>query len=289
MKLRAKTESGFTLLELLISVAMVAVLVMACLMAVRLAVASREAGTQKNDIHQRLRVLHERLNSTLRSSHLIFISPESQSLLGDEKEGPTDNTKILAFEGKPESIRFVTFSEKLMGGKNSPWMHEVRFYLQKNEETGLLEILLNERNFSPKNFFKQDSLELETGQTLRIAQDVAYLKFRYYYELSEEGKPESFSDEKTIKVSGEWADKIIAEPFDFKSNSGGDKSIGKNGDSIRLPRAVEVSVGLWGQVHPEKGHELQMFEFPSVIIPIQAGMVFERFGEEEEKSSASEE
>ena len=54
----------------------------------------------------------------------------------------------------------------------------------------MLEILLNERNFSPKNFFKQDSPSLEAGQTLRIAQGVAYLKFRYYYEILDEENSE---------------------------------------------------------------------------------------------------
>ena len=80
----------------------------------------------------------------------------------------------------------------------------------------MLEILLNERDFSPKSFFKKDSPELETGQTLRIAQDVAYLKFRYYYEISEEGNLSASSDEKPVKVSGEWTDKIIRNPLILK-------------------------------------------------------------------------
>ena len=164
----------------------------------------------------------------------------------------------------------------------------VHFYLQKSEETGLLEILLNERNFSPKNFFKPDLTGQETGQILRIAQDVAYLKFKYYYEISEEGNKESSSDEKPLKVSGEWTDKIITEPFDFKSNSGSDKSIGKNGEPVRLPRIVEVSVGLWKPGRPEEGIEPLKVELPPTLIPIQTGMVFERF-EEEEESDASEE
>jgi prepilin-type N-terminal cleavage/methylation domain-containing protein len=290
MKRRVKTESGFTLLELLISLAMVAVIVTACLMAVRLATASREAGTQKADIHQRLRVLHERLNTTLRSAHLIFVSAESESLLPDENEEKPDNSKILAFEGKPESLKFVTFSEKLMGGENSPSMHEIHFYLQKNEETGLLEILLNERNFSPKNFFKRDSTGQEAGQTLRIAQDVAYLKFRYYYEVSEEENSSGLSDEKPVKVSGQWTDKIITEPIDFKSSIADNKNIDINKESIALPRAVEVSAGIWeGSVHPENDHEPQMVELQPFIIPIQVGMLFERFKQDEEISSASEE
>lgn len=285
MKKKTRNESGFTLLELLISLAMMAVIVVFCLMAVRLATASREAGIQKTDLHQRLRVLHERLNTTLHSAHLIFVSAESESLLPDEKEEKSNNPKVLAFEGKPESLRFVTFGEKLMGGSSSPWMHEVHFYLQKNTDTGLMEILLNERDFSHKNFFKRDSSELDTGQTLRIAQDVAYLKFRYYYELSEKGKPSDSSEEKPVKVSGQWADTLITEPFDFKSNI----SDPKEEESIRLPKAVEVSVGLWEPGPVEEGLEQQPVELPPILIPIQAGMVFERSEKEEEIKDVPEE
>ena len=278
MKRRPGNESGFTLLELLISLVMMAVIVVFCLMAVRLAMASREAGVQKSDLHQRLRVLHEQLNSTLRSAHLIFVSAESESLLPDEKEENPDNSKILAFEGKPESLRFVTFGEKLMGGGSSPWMHEVHFYQQKNEESGLMEILLNERDFSQNSFFNKDSTEQETGQTLRIAQDVAYLKFRYYYEISEEGNSPVQDGEKSVKVSGEWADKIITEPIDFKSNIGSTEEK----EPIRIPKAVEVSVGLWKSDPSDEGLEPQKVELPPILIPIQSGMVFETPKKKEE-------
>jgi prepilin-type N-terminal cleavage/methylation domain-containing protein len=284
MNKKLNTESGFTLLELLIALAMVAVLVTFCLMAVRLATASRESGNQKADIHQRLRILHEQLNSTLRSAHLIFVPNESESLLPDENEEESSNSKVLAFEGKAESLRFVTFSEKLMKSEDLHSMHEVHFYLQKNEDTGSLEILLNERNFSPKGFFKQDSPGREIGQTLRIAQDVAYLKFRYYYETLEKGTSSAPGAEKSVKVSSEWADKIITEPFDFKSNINGSKEIGKPEDSVRIPKAIEVSIGLWEPGDSEAGLEPEMVEVPPTLIPIQAGMVFERFEEEEDSS-----
>ncbi len=289
MKRTIKTELGFTLLELLISLALVAVLVTACLMAVRLATATREAGTQKTDLHQRLRIIHERLNSTLRSAHLLFVPADSESLLPEENEENSGQSRILAFEGDPESLKFVTFSDKLMTGGSTPWMHEVRFYLQKNEETGLLEILLNERNFSPKDFFKNQNFGPEKGQTLILAQDVGYLKFRYYYEILEEGNSEGPSGDNSVKSSGEWTDKTTTETIDFKSNIADNKNTGINKKSIALPRAVEVLVGLWGSVDPETGHEPQLVELPPVIIPIQTGMVFERFGENEEESGAPKE
>ena len=288
MRRRTRTESGFTLLELLISLAMIGVVVTACLLAVRLATASREAGFQTNDLHQRLRVLHERLNTSVRSANLIFVPADSKSLLSDENEKNSGNSKILAFEGKPDSLRFVTFGEKLMGGNNSPWMHEVRFYLQTNEETGLQEILLNERNFSPQTFFSRKVGEQEPGQTMRIAQDVAYLKFRYYYEISEKRNFEASTDEKSLKLSGEWTDKIITEPIDFKRNITDNKSTKNNKGEIILPRAVEVSVGLWKPNNPEKGLELQKAEMPPIVILVQSGMVFEQFEEEEGTSGALE-
>lgn len=279
MKRRLITGSGFTLLELLISLAMMAVMITACLTAVHLATASREAGNHKADMLQRLRVFHERLNSTLRSANLIFISADSKSLLPDEDKEKTGNSRILAFEGKPDSLKFVTFGDQLMGGNSSPWMHEVHFYLQKNEETDSLEILMNERHFSQEDFQKRAPQGLKMGQTLRIVQDVGYLKFRYYHEISEEVNYEDLSGDKTVKISGEWADSFITEPFDFKSSIPDNKNIANNAEPIHLPRAVEISVSLLKPTSPEEDDEPQMFELPSVIVPLQVGMVFERFAE----------
>ena len=288
MRKKINTESGFTLLELLISLAMVAVIITSCLMAVRLTTASRESGNQKADIHQRLRVLHERLNSTLHSAHLIFVPNESESLLPSQNEKQSSTSKVLAFEGKEESLRFVTFSEKLIKSKDSHSMHEVHFYLDKNEETGSLEILVNERNFSPKSFFKLDSSGREIGQTLRIAQDVAYLKFRYYYEIPEKGASSASEDQKPVKVSGKWTDRFTTEPIDFKSTIGDNDTIRKSKEPVRIPRAVEVSIGLWKPGHPEQDLEPEMVELPPTRIPIQAGMVFERLEKDEDSSAPKE-
>ena len=282
-------EAGFTLLELIIAIALVGILVTACLMGVRLATASREAGAQKTDLYQRLRVIHERLHTTLGSAHLLFIPADSESLLPEGDEGKSDDSRILAFEGKPESLKFVTFSDKLMTRGSSPWMHEVRFYLQKNEETGHQEILMNERDFSQKDFFKQDSLESKGGQTLRLAQDVAYLKFRYYKESSERGKILGSPEDKPVKSSGEWTDKIITEPIDFKSKIARNTNTDQSEESVAFPRAVEVSVGLLKPGSLEDAQEQAIIELPPIIIPIQVGRVFKRLEKEEEGSDAPEE
>jgi hypothetical protein len=205
---------------------------------------------------------------------------EPESLLPDDDKKPSNTSKVLAFDGKEESIRFVTFSNKLMQSNDFSSMHEVHFYLQKNEDTGKLDILLNERNFSPESFLKPDSTDQKAGQTLRIAQDVAYLKFRYYYETPEEEAASTSKNEKPIKISGKWADRFTTEPIDFKSTIGDNKTILDDKEPSRLLRSVEVSIGLWEPGQPEKDLEPKMVEIPPTVIPIQAGMEFERFEEE---------
>ena len=82
---------------------------------------------------------------------------------------------------------------------------------------------------------------------------------------------------------------MITEPFDFKSNTDGDKGLGNSREPVRIPRAVEVSGALWKPARTEDGLDPQRVELPPTVIPIQAGMVFERFEAEEEESGASEE
>ena len=221
------------------------------------------------------------------SAHLILIPAESESLLVKEDEEKSGDSRILAFEGKPESLKFVTFSDKLMTEGSSPWMHEVRFYLQENKETGRQDFLMNERDFYQKDFFKQDSPGLDKGQTLRLAQDVVYLKFRYYQESPENEAILDSSGDKSVKSSGQWTDKIITEPIDFNSNTASNENTDITTEPIIFPRAVEVSVGLLKPGLPEEAVEQSIIELPPTIITIQMGRVFARFVEEEGGSDAS--
>jgi len=288
MKPHLKQEQGFTLLELLMSMALIVILAAACLQSVRLAIASRDAGSGKADRQQRLRILHERLNSTIRSAHVIFISPQSSSLLPENDNKASQSARILAFEGRPDSLKLVTFIDPLLEDTKTSSMHQVRFYLQKDESSGKLELLMNERPFSPDTFFKDDDEGLERGHTLVIAQDVAYLKFQYYREFLDEGKSQEDSGENQVKVSGEWTDKFIAEPFDFKSNIGDNRNTGDSSKFTPLPRAVKVSAGLWGPEPPSGDQEQSPIEMPSVVISIQTGLVFEPSDLEEDSDVPTE-
>ena len=65
MKRLFKNQSGFTLLELILSMAIVAIIVALGLGGVRLGISARDVGEQKVDIYQRLRIISEQLRQKL--------------------------------------------------------------------------------------------------------------------------------------------------------------------------------------------------------------------------------
>ena len=287
MKTSFPRESGFSIIELLVSLALIGVLVAASMMGVRLATASREAGIHKTDLHQRLRVFHEHFKATLGSANLIFIPAPSQSLLEEDEQTKSEKPIILAFEGYPDSVRFVTFSGELMGGDSSPWMHEVRFYLRENEDTGTKDLLLNERDFAPDTFFLPDSKRTDTSQTLRIVQDIDYLRFRYYYRILENGKLKETETENPVKSSDGWTDKFITEPIDFKSAIPDTENTDDQSNEVRVPKAIEITVGIWNPDHGEENREKELIELPAIVIPIHVGTLFKLPEEEGEEGETA--
>ena len=107
MKHLFKNQSGFTLLELILSLSIVAILVALGLGGVRLGISARDVGEQKVDTYQRMRIISEQLKQKLQSTYPVFVV---------QKDGvsgvptPASSKRILAFEGNSNSIRFVTFA-----------------------------------------------------------------------------------------------------------------------------------------------------------------------------------
>ena len=68
IKRRIKNQKGFTLLELILAMSIVAIVVALGLGGVRLGIAARDVGEQKVDIYQRLRIISEQLKQKLQST-----------------------------------------------------------------------------------------------------------------------------------------------------------------------------------------------------------------------------
>lgn len=278
--------NGFTLLELIISLALVVVLVTVCLAGVRLAVASRESGDHKTEVYQRLRVLHEQLHRTIRSAHLMMIARSKESLLPDADAEQPFVSKILAFEGDRDSLKFVTFADPLgtMDARSS--MHRIHIYTEKNRETGKLEIIMEESEFSPETFFDEKDSPVENRRVLRIVNNAAYLRFRYYRITSEQGGTDENSQEEQSEISGEWVEEWKAGPGEMAVEEEGSQ---ETASQFYLPRAVEVSVGVWTGVGQETvGAHPEIISLPASVVPIHTGLVFTPEDETKEEDATDE-
>lgn len=87
-------KNGFTLLEVVIAVAILGVVAVVVGMSLRLGVRAWERGGQEADTYQRERAISERLGRQIKSAFLYYRQ--------------VDGKRVAAFEGASDSIWFVT-------------------------------------------------------------------------------------------------------------------------------------------------------------------------------------
>ncbi len=272
------SQKGFTLLELLISLMIFTLVILVTMQVIRLAVTSREISDKKLDTLQRLRFINEQLNSKIRSIHPLFIpKPDKEDLIDRKK--PKSSAKILAFQGKSDSIKFITFAEKLDSINQGPLIHEVQIYLGTHPETDEEGILMLEREIASfDDIFKDDSDNNE-GNLLLLADEVDYLEFKFYQINVEENlTPDNSGKIQSLEYKGEWVDTINQEVFGLIDTTQADSLRDRDNDDepINLPRAIEFSLGIFTDSFDEENGERELITLPPTIIPIHSGMVFER-------------
>ncbi|MDX9715691.1 MAG: prepilin-type N-terminal cleavage/methylation domain-containing protein [Dissulfurispiraceae bacterium] len=87
-------KNGFTLLEVIIAVAILGVVAVVVSMSLRLGVRAWERGGQEADIYQRERAISERLGQQIKSAFPYYRQVNAK--------------KVVAFEGAADSLWFVT-------------------------------------------------------------------------------------------------------------------------------------------------------------------------------------
>jgi prepilin-type N-terminal cleavage/methylation domain-containing protein len=296
---RVKNQSGFTLLELIVSLAIIALIAGLSMGGVRLGISAREAGEERADIYQRLRFIGEQISQKIKSTHPLFIKPPSISddIFIEEQTLETSqnlqedstinkNKKIIAFEGKSDSIRFITFAHGLSNFKKTPWIHEVSVYQGQNPITEENGIIMMERDIFAEDVFSEIDPNSNAITFITLAKDVAFLKFRYY--KMEKYTPEELEqlEDQSKDYFGEWVDEVITEPTEALIESFGiDESTAafRETNKISLPRAMEISLGLefpetLGKTKPE-----EIYYIPPTIVSFNSGVVLSKpFAEEEE-------
>ncbi|MCH8157482.1 MAG: type II secretion system protein [Nitrospinae bacterium] len=282
-----KFESGFTLLELILALGIVGFIVAISLGAVRLGTAAREVGDLKVDTFQRLRLIGNQLGQKIKSSYPVFVF-QDQDVFSAGTGGKLE--RLLAFEGSTDSLRLVTFASPLTSQGNPPWMHEVRFYLGKHpktDETGIIMAegtLIGEYQTNPVFNYR------DGGKFFLLAENVAYLKFRYYkVEKLNPAEIELQGDE-SVLYRGKWVETIRQEPF--PTNFGELPKEEKNrlafekNNKMSLPRAVEISLGLREPAKPGSEEEPKIVFSPPIVVPLYSGMSFALPVKQDENASS---
>ncbi|MFQ5717164.1 MAG: prepilin-type N-terminal cleavage/methylation domain-containing protein [Nitrospinales bacterium] len=292
-------ERGYTLLELIISITIIAVIVGISLGGMRLGLSTREIGEQKAETYQRLRFIGEQISKNVKSLHPLFIrqQEEEKEAFFETEEKATPPKKVMAFEGLENSIRFITFADSLSMIKNPPWMHEVRFYLGRHPKSLEKGIIMMERDIVADAVFTEVQPDSPAARYIMLAQNVADLRFRYYKMEKLTSEELESQEDKTIKYKGEWVDTWIinADEEDEESpeaifGKGEDpKTLGsKKKDEISLPRAIEIYVALNEPDVSEGIEEPDVVFLPPIIVPVHSGIELARPPEEEEEDQTEE-
>jgi prepilin-type N-terminal cleavage/methylation domain len=246
MKCLRESNQGFTLLELILSLGIIGFIVTISLGAIRLGVSAQETGQLKIDTFQRLRLIQNQLGQKIKSNYPIFMFRRGN--IFTPKNVQEKPKRLLSFEGKNNSLRFVTFSSPLTSQGKSPWIHETIFYVGEHPKSGKSGIIMAERTVVPKNSTDSALNKIEQDRLFLLAEDVDYLKFRYYQMRKLSPAETELQLDKSKKYEGKWVTSVKHNAFKTKANELTEKQQTRlnfeEDNKMTLPRAVEVSLGL---------------------------------------------
>ena len=276
MKFLRKSNHGFTLLELILSLGIIGFIVTISLGAIRLGTSAQETGQLKTDTFQRLRLIQNQLGQKIKSNYPVFMFREKTVFTSkDSQEKPE---RLLSFEGKDNSLRFVTFSSPLTSQGKSPWFHETIFYVGEHPKSGKSGLIMAERTVVPKNSTGSVFNKIDQDRLFLLAEDVDYLKFRYYQMRKLSPAETQLQLDKSKKYEGHWVTSVEHNTFKTKADElTKDQQTRlhfEENNKMTLPRAVEVSLGLKELTRPSSKKGSRIIFSPPIIIPLYSGMRF---------------
>jgi len=269
-----KNSNGFTLLELILAMVIVGFIMAISLGAIRLGISTQEVGQHKTETYQRLRIISEHLSQKIKSSYPVFVSTK-KSTSPSNKKSTDQPQRFLAFEGKKNSIRFVTFASPIASTDNSVWAHEVRFYLGEHPKNGKKGIIMTEKDISSGNIFTETSSSPNKERYYLLAEEVSYLNFRYYI-LEKISQDEPGSENETSSYKGKWVDQVLFNP-PIPSNNEDESDEGnasQNDSVLSLPKGVEISIGLFEPAVSGNNKKPKLVSSPPVLLLFHSGMKF---------------
>jgi prepilin-type N-terminal cleavage/methylation domain-containing protein len=266
----SKNQSGFTLLELILSLAIVGIIIALGLGGIRLGISARDVGERKVDTYQRLRIITEQLTQKLQSTYPVFVIKKDGSSIA---QSLSSSKRIMAFEGESDSLRFVTFASPITTQDSRA--HEVKFYLGKHPETEKSGLILMEKDISKGDVFSRIVSNAETTRYYLLAENVTELKFRYY-EIKKISPQELGNPSNSSIHRGQWINRVVMDPFLINQKVLTNPILAfEKKNKISLPRAVEITLGITPKVNEENediDEKPELFFPPPIVVLINSGM-----------------
>jgi len=241
-----RTSHGFTLLELLISLTILALILVTVLGAIQVGSRSWESAERRAEENQRTRTLFDTVARELTVLYPLRVKEQ--------------NKEVVAFRGASNSLMFATLPQSYGA---EPFSHMIRIVTYAVEgDRGLV------ATESYPLFGAAGALGPQEGRVKRLDERVSEARFRY---LVPEGKPEehlppawrdswdpSLDDVTSPSSQGPAAQRLGLGP------RGGQQALK---GSARLPLAVEVTL----TIRKVKGQEVRDLLLPPLVFPVHVG------------------
>ncbi len=144
---RTHSDSGFTLLELLVALTLLGILGAAMAGVLRNATGSIEQGTSAMDNLTRLRSLDAILGGALRDARIVTVSTLERSLLADDISYDAADGRFR-FRGEEQSLGFV-LDRPFLAAERDGYMHWIVIEARPVEESDRYELWLRDVSYLP--------------------------------------------------------------------------------------------------------------------------------------------
>ncbi|MBN1355556.1 prepilin-type N-terminal cleavage/methylation domain-containing protein [bacterium] len=239
MKIR---RNGFTLLEVMMSMAILALVSLGVASGLSAAIRAWERGEKDLDAYQRKRILYERLFS------------EMSGTIHQMGQNEDDDNRRMVFDGDTDSLSFVTTADSMAYAGYPLGLKEVFIRVEPGDGLTVSEAL-----FSNRDFFNRDR-----GVTYILDPFVREIGFRYFY------YPASRYQFEDMPTEGEWLDQWGPEHIELYESVEEDLDgtrVRNREMRMNIPVAIEMKLSVW---NPETD---EVEDWQPIIIPLKDARV----------------
>ena len=168
MSVCAAVSSGFTLIEVVVTLTILGFIILMVSGTFRLGLSSWERGDAIREDYQKIRMISQLVSRQLKS--LVPYKIKTEKAEGD----------YLAFDGKAQSLRFVS-ALPIKAKRPEGFVYVVYQFKEEGEKKGRL--ILYEQRALNKDFFDED---LKEDSAVTLFDGISQVRFEYYREADKE-------------------------------------------------------------------------------------------------------